>query len=144
MRVLKNFVATCFLAAAGLAAAAGASQAQVGGDLAGDWSCRHSMEPFNGVALDFHYWEYGISLMPDGTYGMQGFYYNRGLGVQVPVQGEGGWADIGQGRVEFRGQLFRADAGWSEYQLLLHIGDGSTLFLQFPGNTHMTVATCQR
>jgi hypothetical protein len=150
MRIWNAFMRVVAAASVGLAMAAsiGAARAQGLDQYAGQWGCRYSMEPFSGNALDHHYWEFTIALQPNGQYQMQGFYYSKSLGVQIPVQGQGSWGMTNNGprglAISVEGQLFRQDAGWAAFQFIATPADSRNLYLQFRGNTHMTNITCQR
>ena len=136
-----RIVAAAVLVGAGLSAAPAAAQDL--GQLAGQWYCKYSMEPFSGNAMDKHYWEFEIALQQNGAYQMQGFYYNPVVG-QVPVQGDGEWGINQDGNVDVKGRLLRQDSGWGPFAFLAKVADARSLFLQFRGNTHMTNLTCQR
>jgi hypothetical protein len=123
--------------------AASPASAQNSGDIAGQWYCKYSMEPFSGNAMDKHYWEFQINLVPNGSYQMQGFYYNPVVG-QIPVQGGGQWGITQEGNIKVEGRLLRQDAGWGPFQFLAKPANARSLYLQFRGNTHMTNLTCQR
>jgi hypothetical protein len=143
-----------YLAALGIAAATGiltsipVALSQSAAQLAGQWGCRFSMQPFSGNALDTHYWEFMIALQPGGRYGMQGFYYSPSHGEQIPVSGEGVWRITNDGprglAVTVEGQLLRQDAGWQPFQFMVTPADERNLYFQFRGNTHQTNITCQR
>ena len=136
-------------AATAIAASPAAAQGQGGGgEYAGQWTCKFSMEPFNKQPIDTHYWEFAIALQPGGAYQMQGFYYSPFLGYQVPVQGQGNWSMTNNGprglAVSVQGQLYRQDNGWHPFQFMVTPADARNLYFQFRGNTHNTNITCQR
>lgn len=139
--LVRTVAAAACLTAAGLAAVPAAAQNTA--ELAGQWYCKYSMEPFSGNAMDKHYWEFDIALYENGGYEMQGFYYSPVVG-QVPVQGDGQWGINQDGNVSVEGRLLRQGSGWSPFQFLARIADVRSLYLQFRGNTHMTNITCQR
>jgi hypothetical protein len=149
MNKLRSYAAWIGLVtASGMAMVPPVANAQDAAQFAGQWGCRYSMEPFSGAALDTHYWEFMIALQPNGSYGMEGFYYSPSLGVQIPVSGEGSWGLTNDGprglAVSVEGQLLRQDSGWQPFQFIATPADERNLYLQFRGNTHFTNITCQR
>jgi len=123
--------------------AASPASAQNSGDIAGQWYCKYSMEPFSGNAMDKHYWEFQINLVPNGSYQMQGFYYNPVVG-QIPVQGDGQWGTNQDGSISVKGRLLRQDAGWGPFAFVVLVADARNLYFQSRGNTHITNTSCQR
>ena len=124
------------------------AQDQGAAQYAGQWGCQYSMQPFNKDPLSTHYWEFAMTLQPDTSYTMEGFYYSPSLGLQVPVYGEGQWGMTNQGpsglAVSIQGQLYRRDAGWQPFQMIVTPANTRNLYLQFKGNTHFTNISCQR
>ena len=126
----------------------GTAHAQQSIDLAGQWGCQHSMEPFNRQPLDTHYWEFALNLNPDGSFQLQGIYYSPSLGYNVPVQGQGSWGMDPSGpqgsMLSLNGQMLRQDAGVMPWAMTVIPADANNLYLQFRGNTHQTNIVCQR
>ncbi|MCB1487410.1 MAG: hypothetical protein KDJ88_08125 [Bauldia sp.] len=124
------------------------AQDQAAAQYAGQWHCQYSMQPFNKDPLSTHYWEFDIALQPDAGYKMQGFYYSPSLGFQIPVYGEGQWGMTNQGpsgtAIAVKGQIYRQDAGWIPFDMIVTPNDPRTLYLQFKGATHFTNIVCQR
>ena len=147
MKLLNALAGLCLGAATALVSAP-AAIAQTAAQLAGQWGCQYSMEPFSGHAMDSHYWEFMIALQPNSSYAMEGFYYSPSLGFQVPVTGHGSWGLTEDGprglAVSVDGQILRQDAGWQPFQFLLTPADARSLYLQFRGNTHFTNISCRR
>ena len=142
LRLVRTVAAaTLGLLAVGFAAVPASAQTMA--EFAGQWSCKYSMEPFSGNAMDKHYWEFQLALYENASYEMQGFYYNPVVG-QIPVQGGGQWAITQEGNINVQGRLLRQDAGWGPFQFIAKPANARSLYLQFRGNTQMTNLTCQR
>lgn len=148
MRLSTCLSGLCLAAAASVLMSVPSAMSQEAAQFAGQWGCRYSMEPFSQNAMDTHYWEFMIALQPNGSYGMEGFYYSPSLGFQIPVSGHGNWGLTNDGprglAVSVEGQILRQDAGWQPFQFLVTPADERNLYLQFRGNTHFTNISCQR
>ncbi|EAR52446.1 hypothetical protein OG2516_08212 [Oceanicola granulosus HTCC2516] len=114
--------------------------------IAGQYLCKHAMDPLSGLADDKHYWEYQLTANADGTFGMQGYYFNFALG-QIGIQGGGQYdlaPDIEPDAVRFRGQLTRANGMQEPYQMTVRRLDGRQMYVQVRTQTHMVNITCER
>lgn len=143
MQHVRHSRAALLLAVA-LCTMAGTTQAQ-NFNVSGQWYCQHAMEPFSGNAYDKHYWEFMLYAQPNGTFQLQGMYYNSVVG-NMPVQAQGTYGqrqDFG-GAIVFEGRMMRGDGNQQHYSLAVNPADASTMYYQFAGNTHMTNASCRR
>lgn len=114
--------------------------------VAGEYLCKHSVEPVSGNPEDKHYWEYQLYAGADGTFRMQGSYFNFAMG-QVGIQGGGQYdfaPDIEPDALRFQGQIVRANGLQEPYGMAVRRLNERQLYVQVRNPGHLVNITCER